>query len=57
MKEICEICGYELEPIYYKAEYKDKWRYEVDYLLCERCGNKVLVDGDYQASQWYYNNK
>lgn len=57
MKEICEICGYELEPIYYKTEYKDKWRYEVDYLLCERCGNKVLVDGDYQASQWYYNNK
>ena len=57
MKEICEICGYELEPIYYKAEYKDKWRYEIDYLLCERCGNKVLVDGDYQASEWYYNNE
>lgn len=55
--DICERCGYILTPIYFKAKYKNKWRYEVDYLLCEKCGNKIVVDGDYQASEWYYNNE
>ena len=48
---------YILTPIYFKAKYKNKWRYEVDYLLCEYCGNKIVVDGDYEAPQWYYANK
>lgn len=55
--DICGRCGHILTPIYVKVEYKNKWRYEVDYLLCDNCGNKVLTDGDYQASQWYYNNE
>lgn len=55
--DICESCGYILTPIYFKAEYKNKWRYEVSYLLCEKCGSKIITDGDYKASEWYYNNE
>lgn len=55
--DICERCGNILTPIYFKAEYKDKWRYEVSYLLCEECGSKIITDGDYEASEWHYTNK
>lgn len=40
--DTCERCGNILTPIYFKAKYKNKWRYEVDYLLCEKCGSKRI---------------
>ncbi len=55
--DICEQCGHILTPIYFKAEYKNKWRYEVSYLLCEKCGSKIITDGDYKALEWHYDYK
>lgn len=54
--EFCSKCGYKLTPIYFKSEYKNKWRHEVSHLLCENCGKKFIVDGDYDAKEWHYEN-
>ena len=54
--DFCPNCGCKLTPIYFKAEYENRWRYEISHLLCENCGSKVITDGDYEASAWHYEN-
>ncbi len=54
--EVCSQCGHKLIPIYFKSKYEHKWRYEIDYLLCENCGKKTIVDCGYGAKEWHYEN-
>ena len=45
----CDLCGYNLSPIWYKQLNEDtnKIDYLVSYLLCDNCGKCYIVDDSF----------
>ena len=45
----CDLCGYNLFPIWYKQLNEDtnKIDYLVSYLLCDNCGKCYIVDDSF----------
>ena len=57
----CPNCGEKMSPVYFMDEEFDEHmiktgrkRLTVNYLLCEYCGKKEIVDDSFMAHEWHY---